>query len=104
MEKLLDKEFEVLRVVKDHQNVAKIYALQKRKVYGGWEGRELMEYCPIGLFDYLKALEKDKKFIPEDEIWAIHSFFFRIPKVPHRLPKSPACGTCRPVSEIKRHR
>ena len=69
MEKLLDKEFEVLRVVKDHQNVAKIYALQKRKVYGGWEGRELMEYCPIGLFDYLKALEKDKKFIPEDEIW-----------------------------------
>ena len=55
--------------MKDHQNVAKIYALQKRKVYGGWEGRELMEYCPIGLFDYLKALEKDKKFIPEDEIW-----------------------------------
>lgn len=64
MEKLLDKEFEVLRVVKDHQNVAKIYALQKRKVYGGWEGRELMEYCPIGLFDYLKALRRTRSSSP----------------------------------------
>ena len=71
MEKLLDKEFEILRIVKDHPNVAKIYALQKRKTFGGWEARELMEYCPVGLFDYVKNLEKEKKFLPEDEIWEI---------------------------------
>ena len=55
MEKLLDKEFKVLRIVRDHPNIAKIYALQKRKAPGGWEARELMELCPIGLFDYLKV-------------------------------------------------
>ena len=71
MEKILDNEFEILRVVKDHPNVAKIYALQKRKTFGGWEARELMEYCPIGLFDYVKNMEKDKKYLPEDEIWEI---------------------------------
>ena len=71
MEKLLDKEFDVLRVVKDHPNVAKVYALQKRKSYGGWEARVLMEYCPLGLFDYLKILEKDKKYLPEEDIWGM---------------------------------
>lgn len=71
MEKLLDKEFDVLRVVKDHPNVAKVYALQKRKAYGGWEARVLMEYCPLGLFDYLKILEKDKKYLPEEDIWGM---------------------------------
>ncbi|CBK21502.2 uncharacterized protein [Blastocystis hominis] len=69
MEKLLDKEFKVLRIVRDHPNIAKIYALQKRKAPGGWEARELMELCPIGLFDYLKVLEKDKKYLPEQDIW-----------------------------------
>ena len=59
----------MLRIVRDHPNIAKIYALQKRKAPGGWEARELMEYCPIGLFDYLKVLEKDKKYIPEQDIW-----------------------------------
>jgi AP2-associated kinase len=71
LEKLLDKEFEVLRIVKDHPNVARIYALQKRKTFGGWEARELMEYCPIGLFDYIKVLEKDKKYFPEEDIWGM---------------------------------
>ena len=69
MEKLLDKEFKVLRIVRDHPNIAKIYALQKRKAPGGWEARELMELCPIGLFDYLKVLEKDHKYLPEQDIW-----------------------------------
>ena len=67
----MDKEFDVLRVVKDHPNVAKVYALQKRKAYGGWEARVLMEYCPVGLFDYLKLLEKEKRFIPEEDIWGM---------------------------------
>ena len=67
----MDKEFEVLRLVRDHQNVARIYALQKRKTFGGWEARELMEYCPIGMFDYLKVLEKDKKYMSEEEIWEV---------------------------------
>ena len=71
MEKLMDKEFDVLRVVKDHPNVAKVYALQKRKAYGGWEARVLMEYCPVGLFDYLKLLEKEKRFIAEEDIWGM---------------------------------
>ena len=67
----MDKEFDVLRVVKDHPNVAKVYALQKRKAYGGWEARVLMEYCPVGLFDYLKLLEKEKRFIAEEDIWGM---------------------------------
>ena len=71
MEKLLDKEFDVLRVVKDHPNVAKVYALQKRKAYGGWEARVLMEFCPIGLFDYVKSLEKEKKYMSEEDIWGL---------------------------------
>lgn len=71
MEKLLDKEFEVLRTVKDHPNVAKVYALQKRKAYGGWEARVLMEFCPVGLFDYVKGLEKEKKYMAEDDIWGL---------------------------------
>ena len=69
MEKLLDKEFKVLRILRDHPNIAKIYALQKRKAPGGWEAREMMELCPIGLFDYLKVLEKDHKYLPEQDIW-----------------------------------
>ena len=67
----MDKEFDVLRTVKDHPNVAKVYALQKRKAYGGWEARVLMEYCPVGLFDYLKLLEKEKRFIAEEDIWGM---------------------------------
>ena len=36
-----------------------------------WEARELMELCPIGLFDYLKVMEKDKKYLPEEDIWGM---------------------------------
>ncbi|KAK8791992.1 hypothetical protein WA158_005369 [Blastocystis sp. Blastoise] len=71
LEPMMDNEFKVLRLVKNVPSCAKIYGLQKKKIFGGWEYRVLMEHCPEALISILQKMEKEKKSIPESGIWEI---------------------------------
>ena len=68
---MMDNEFDILRLVRDVPSVATIYGLQKKKIFGGWEYRVLMEYCPYSLISILQKMQKEKKEIPESAIWEL---------------------------------